>query len=139
MTHLKFISVSPQRRCSFCWQRGYRLSRELWPVSYSSSSASALAPSCLSLFSSFFHHTIEGVRARVSQPSFYNSLPVCSIMTFRRKIGKSCKLRVGPLWLCDPFNFPLSLSLPSTWNFSSFTYNFLLFRLVRFQPFFPFF
>ena len=84
-------------------------------------------------------HTIEGVRARVSQPSFYNSLPVCSIMTFRRKIGKSCKLRVGPLWLCDPFNFPLSLSLPSTWNFSSFTYNFLLFRLVRFQPFFPFF
>ena len=27
--------------------------------------------------------TVEGVRARVSQPSFYNSLPVCSIMTFR--------------------------------------------------------
>ena len=26
---------------------------------------------------------IEGVRARVSQPSFYNSLPVCSIGTFR--------------------------------------------------------
>ena len=26
---------------------------------------------------------IEGVRVRVSQPSFYNSLPVCSIMTFR--------------------------------------------------------
>ena len=25
----------------------------------------------------------EGVRARVSQPSFYNSLPVCSIRTFR--------------------------------------------------------
>ena len=26
---------------------------------------------------------IEGVRARVSEPSFYDSLPVCSIRTFR--------------------------------------------------------
>jgi hypothetical protein len=29
------------------------------------------------------HRLTEGVRARVSQPSFYNSLPVCSIMAFR--------------------------------------------------------
>ena len=34
-----------------------------------------LLPSSPSIF--------EGVRARVSQPSFYNSLPVCSIKTFR--------------------------------------------------------
>ena len=28
---------------------------------------------------------IEGVRARVSQPSFYNSLPVCSIRTYLKE------------------------------------------------------
>ena len=36
---------------------------------------------------------IEGVRARVSQPSFYNFLPVCSIMTFRTYYeGKSARV-----------------------------------------------
>ena len=34
-------------------------------------------PHCLNM------PTIEGVRARVSQPSIYNSLPVCSTRTFR--------------------------------------------------------
>ena len=35
------------------------------------------------LFSAYICCLIEGVRARVSQPSFYNSLPVSSIRTFR--------------------------------------------------------
>ena len=46
----------------------------------------------LSILTSSTGHIIiiEGVRARVSQPSFYNSLPVCSFRTLFE--GKSARV-----------------------------------------------
>ena len=64
----------------------------------------------------FYNKTIEGVRARVSQPSIYNSLPVCFIRTFKEN-RQELYIEGWPT-LSDPLQF-MTLSFSSRSQFQS--------------------